>query len=119
ISKRDWSSDVCSSDLALMIQVAEMAKLKNLNMKFIIAGSGELEAELKERIKMNQLEDYVQLVGRISPIAELFPVMDVLLFPSINEGLGTTAIESKAAGVPVVLSYTFLMVLEVGLTFFH
>lgn len=104
---------------ALMIQVAEMAKLKNLNMKFIIAGSGELEAELKERIKMNQLEDYVQLVGRISPIAELFPVMDVLLFPSINEGLGTTAIESQAAGVPVVLSHTIPMEVELGLNLLH
>ncbi|MBZ6526843.1 glycosyltransferase [Aerococcaceae bacterium DSM 111021] len=100
---------------ALMIQVAELVKMKKLNIKFLIAGSGELEEELQNRIKVNQLEDYVQLIGRVSPIADLFPVMNVLLFPSINEGLGTSAIESQAAGVPVVLSNTIPMEVELGI----
>ena len=65
---------------------------------------------------MNQLEDYVQLVGRISPIAELFPVMDVLLFPSINEGLGTTAIKAKRRSA-CVLSHTIPMEVELGLIY--
>lgn len=103
----------------LTIQIAELAKLKKLDMRFIIAGAGELSESLEQRIKDNQLSDYVQLVGRISSIGELFPVLDVLLFPSINEGLGTTVIEGQAAGVPVVLTNTLPMELEIHLDLLH
>lgn len=103
----------------LMLQIAELAKLKQLKMRFLIAGSGELESELQSRIQQNNLSNYVQLIGRVSPIEELYPLFDVLLFPSIHEGLGTTAIESQAAGVPVVLSNTIPIEveLELGLTY--
>lgn len=103
----------------LTIQMAELAKMKQLNMKFLIAGAGELKDHLQARIDQNQLNDYVQLVGRIAPIGDFFPVIDVLLFPSLNEGLGTTAIESQAAGKPVVLTSSLPMELELNLDLLH
>ncbi|XJS10084.1 glycosyltransferase [Aerococcaceae bacterium WGS1372] len=100
---------------ALTIQIAELAKLKKLNIKFLIAGTGELKEQLEQRIQANQLSDYVQLVGRVSPIGEFLPITDVILFPSFNEGLGTTAIESQAAGKTVVLTSSLPMELELNL----
>lgn len=100
---------------SLTIQIAELAKVKQLNIIFLIAGAGELEESLQQRIIDNDLKDYVQLVGRLSPIGEFMPMIDVILFPSLSEGLGTTAIESQAAGKPVVLTASLPMELELDL----
>lgn len=90
----------------LTLKIASLAKDRKLAMKFIFAGAGDLEDHLRNEIASKNLEDYVQLIGRISPINELYPALDVLIFPSFSEGLGTTAIESQAAGLAVVLSNT-------------
>lgn len=101
------------------LKIASLARDRKLNMAFVFAGAGELQADLKQSIAKADLEAYVQLIGRISPINELYPALDVVIFPSFTEGLGTTAIESQAAGVPVVLSNTIPSEVELHLNLTH
>ena len=53
--------------------------------------------------------------GRINPISEFYPALDVLLLPSFTEGLPTTVVEVQGAGVPTVMSDTITTEVDLGL----
>lgn len=99
----------------LTLSVAKYIKDNKLPGKFLIAGTGSLESQLKEKVQKLGLVDQVIFLGRVEPIEELYPVLDALIFPSHNEGLGTVAIESQAAGVPVVMSQSLPREVDLGL----
>lgn len=100
----------------LTLRLAKLAKEEGKRLKVLIAGEGDLYEEILDSITINNLEDMVQLIGRVN-VRDIFPVLDVLIFPSFTEGLGTVAIESQAAGTPVVMSNTIPLEvnLELGL----
>lgn len=100
----------------LTLNVAKYMKERQLPGKFIIAGEGDLKEKLQEQIEQEGLQDYVQLIGRFEPIPDFFPMIDALIFPSHREGLGTVAIESQAAGVPVVMSRSIPVEADLGLS---
>lgn len=99
----------------LTLEVASHARLQGLAGRFFIAGAGALEADLQQEIRSRSLEGRVVMLGRVSPIADFFPALDCLIFPSKSEGLGTVAIESQAAGIPVVMSNTIPREADLGL----
>jgi len=68
-----------------------------------IAGSGKLELQLTGMVKSLQLEKQVTFCGVVDP-ADFFSQIDVLLFPSRQEGLGFSVLEAKAAGKVVIAS---------------
>jgi len=73
---------------------------------FVGEGEGERELELKETIKNMALDDIISFTGRISPISEFYPALDMILLPSHFEGLPTVVVEAQATGVPVLMSDT-------------
>jgi glycosyltransferase involved in cell wall biosynthesis len=50
------------------------------------------------------LKDRVVLAGQREEIPELLSLMDVFMMPSLQEGLGTAALEAMAAAKPVIAS---------------
>lgn len=71
-----------------------------------IIGDGKELDELKDMVKLLNVEDCITLVGNVTNtyIAENLCRYDLLLCASHHEGLGITAIEGMAAGVPLLLS---------------
>lgn len=65
----------------------------------LIAGSGELEAELRA-----QAADipHVHFLGWRDDLATLWASVDVVVQASLEEGLGTALIDAQLAGLPVV-----------------
>lgn len=68
--------------------------------------TGDLGAEIHEKVAALGLEDAVQFLGVRSDVSDLLQGMDVFLFPSLFEGLSVASIEAQAAGLPVILSDT-------------
>ncbi|UPQ85247.1 glycosyltransferase [Ignavigranum ruoffiae] len=99
----------------LTLDIAQYMKEHHLPGRFLIVGQGELMHELQAEVQQRGLDQQVSLLGRVSPIAPFFPVIDALIFPSLREGLGTVAIESQAAGVPVVMSFNLPAETDLGL----
>jgi len=60
----------------------------------------EIERE-RERL---EVEDRVELLGRVDEVERLYRDADVMVFPSISESFGFPIVEAMAAGVPVVAS---------------
>jgi glycogen(starch) synthase len=76
--------------------------------KFIIAGKGPYEEELKMRCRELGVYDRVFFTGYIDDMTRnaLFRSADVAVFPSLYEPFGIVAIEGMAARVPVVVTDT-------------
>lgn len=99
--------------------LAQEAKLNGLNIKFIIVGAGSLEEELKRKVEELNLSDFVTFIGRIEPIQSIMPLFDVMLLPSLFEGLPTVAVEAQAMGIPILLSDTITKEVDFELNLVH
>lgn len=75
------------------------------DFKFIIVGDGEYEKTLKKLVKSYNLENNVELEGRISDknlLAQYYRACDALLFPSVFDSFGIVVIEAAVNGLPAV-----------------
>src|SRR5262249_1727132 len=73
------------------------------SVRLLMAGAGAgPRAEMERRIADWGLADKLRLIGVRADIDRLMRAADVLLFPSLQEGLGIVAVEAQAAGLPVL-----------------
>lgn len=72
----------------------------------LIGGVGELEAELKEQVRQQRLENKVFFIGRIpqEKIYAYYKAADVFCIPSTSraEAFGVVLLEALAMGTPIV-----------------
>lgn len=87
-----------------LLDIFDYVYKKNRNSILILIGSGELEEEIKNKIKRLNLEDVVLLLGNRNDIHNILQAMDVFVFPSYYEGLPISVIEAQAAGLPCIIS---------------
>ena len=90
-----------------LIDVFEKLAGIDENMKFILVGKGGKsgkEAEIKEKVKNLDLEDKVLFLGERNDVPQILSAADILVFPSLFEGMPNVVIESQAAGLPSVIS---------------
>lgn len=76
----------------------------NHNAKLLIVGQGELEDEIKSKIKELNVSDKVLLLKQRDDVNEIMQAADVFLLPSLYEGLPLVGIEAQAAGLPIIVS---------------
>lgn len=84
------------------LEVALAYRQQNKTAHFVLIGEGRERQSLEQFVREHQLEDRVHLLGFRDDIPDLLPDLDVFLFTSRHEGLGTSVLDAFAAGVPVV-----------------
>ena len=87
------------------VEAAEIIKKRGLDMKFLIAGTGETEDEIRRLIKEKGLEDTVVMLGFLNDVEPLMNVMDI----QVNCSFGTEAtslslLEGMSLGKPAVVT---------------
>lgn len=75
-----------------------------MDAHLLLVGEGSLVPTIRAQIESRGLSDRCTFAGEQSDVAPFFSAMDVSVFPSHYEGLGIAAVESQAAGVPVIAS---------------
>lgn len=79
--------------------------LKNNNSsRLVLVGDGPLRNEIEKLTKELNVENKVIFTGVRKDINYIMQAFDVLLFPSIYEGLPVTLIEAQSTGLPCVIS---------------
>ena len=68
----------------------------------VFVGDGPLRGELERRAAELRLDGAVAFLGLRRDVANLVALCDVVVLPSLNEGMGRAAVEAFAAGRPVV-----------------
>lgn len=74
------------------------------NSILLLAGQGPLMEEMKEKVKILEIEDSVKFLGQRNDINELYQAFDVFCLPSLYEGLPVVGVEAQATGLLCVFS---------------
>jgi glycosyltransferase involved in cell wall biosynthesis len=72
----------------------------------VFVGKGDLDMDLRAQALKVSANGRVKFLGWREDIDEIMPVFDMLVLPSLNEGMGRVLVEAMAAGKPVVASRT-------------
>jgi glycosyltransferase involved in cell wall biosynthesis len=87
------------------LEVARECASRDPDFVCLLAGGGEaMRTRLQERVRSWGLDGRILLLGPRSDVPVLMAGADLLLFPSLAEGMGMVAVEAQAAGLPVIAS---------------
>ena len=86
----------------LFLETARLVANGDPSALFLIAGDGELRAELEQATRDFGLADRVRFLGWRRDLPTIYGASDVFLLTSRNEGTPVALIEGLAAGVPGV-----------------
>ncbi len=98
-----------------MLELASEMKKRGIKFVWLFIGVGHDFEQIKKNAQEMDLLDSVRFLGRRNDVDKLFQIMDVSILPSHYEGLPTVAIESQAAGTPIVVSDTVTHEIDMGL----
>jgi glycogen(starch) synthase len=78
------------------------------NLRFVVAGSGTHEAELKKQARELGLTEHGTFVGWIGDdvLHSLYRIADLCVVPSLYEPFGLVALEAMASGCPCIVANT-------------
>jgi glycosyltransferase involved in cell wall biosynthesis len=76
-------------------------------VQFLWVGQGPLEKELRREVRKRGLEPAVRFLGWRDDVSALLAAADLVVLPSLFEGLPLAILEAMAAGRPVVATSTF------------
>ena len=70
----------------------------------VLVGKGDDEAKLRSLTDSLGLNGRVLFLGWCPDVEEILPCLDLLVLPSLNEGMGRVLVEAMATGVPIIAS---------------
>lgn len=78
---------------------------KNPEWRFLFVGKkGNIGAALEKDSAAMKLQDKIKFLDIRNDVAAIMNASDILVFPSLWEGLGMVAVEAQASGLPVLVS---------------
>ena len=86
------------------VRMASLLAAERDDVSFFVVGIGEEMDALRRQVSDAGLDDRLAFLGHVAPAAPVIADLDVMVIPSLSEGLGTVALEAAVLGVPVVAS---------------
>ncbi len=87
-----------------LIQAMPLILAQFPDAKCLIFGDGPMEEDLKAEVRRNGLENNIRFYPVVNKTAEVLPLLDVFVMPSLQEGLGLSVLEAAAMSIPAVVS---------------
>lgn len=82
-----------------LLKVFDLIQKQRKDAVLLLVGRGELEEEIHQKVQDLNLSEKVIFMGIRDDINDLMQVMDIFLFPSLQEGLGIVLLEAQASGL--------------------
>lgn len=98
-----------------IIDILVELKRRKVDFNMIFIGNGELLEEIFIKIKEKGLESYVTYLGLQDDINLWLNVMDIMILPSLYEGLPVVLVEAQSSGVPCIVSTKVTDEVDLGL----
>lgn len=88
------------------VEAAEIILKKIKNVRFVMAGSGNLWHEMIDLVATKKISDKFHFAGFLEgqEVNDLLSMSDVYVMPSTSEPFGISTLEAIQAGVPVIIS---------------
>ena len=87
-----------------LIEIFYEIKKCNANCMLWMVGTGSLKASAERKVKELGIEKDVKFLGERGDTNRLYQGMDIMVFPSLWEGLSVSIVEAQAASLPVYAS---------------
>ena len=78
--------------------------IQDRNYLLLLIGEGELMNKIKKKAEELCIEDSVLFLGKVRDVPNYLQAMDILVLPSLYEGLPVALVEGQAAGLPGLVS---------------
>jgi len=86
----------------MLIDIFKLVNENHKDWKLRIVGDGELKEELEEKINVNNLKDYVELVGTTNNVELEYKEASIYAMASRYEGFPMVLLEAKSYGLPCI-----------------
>lgn len=95
---------VSEKGLNYLIEAARIVNRQLPDARFLLVGSGPLEAKIAKRVKDLGLPGVVSFTGPLErgEVVQVLKKATVFVLPSLKEGLPSSILEAMACGVPVI-----------------
>ena len=91
---------------AKLLSVFKELHNQDNNTVLILCGDGEERANIEKRINELKLNDCVKLMGVVKNVNDYLQAFDIVVMPSLFEGLPFSLMEAQASGLKCVVSDT-------------
>ena len=89
-----------------LVRIFSEVHKKEQNSYLVLVGTGEKVEEIRKLVSKLKLEKNVIFTGVIENVSDYLSAFDVMLLPSLYEGLPLVVIEWQIAGLPCIVSDT-------------
>lgn len=88
------------------IEAAHKVREKFPDVRFVMAGAGDLLPEMIERVARLRMSSHFHFTGFLTPeeVDQVWSASNVYVMPSVSEPFGIAPLEAIQAGVPVIIS---------------
>ena len=87
-----------------LVDIFTQIRKRKENCRLYFVGNGVMAHEVKLYAKKSEFYKDIYFLGTRNDIPDLLQAFDLLLMPSLYEGLPIAAIEAQAAGLPLLIS---------------
>ncbi|HEX9271413.1 MAG TPA: glycosyltransferase, partial [Candidatus Binatia bacterium] len=87
-----------------LLEAARRLKAQGCQISYRLAGEGSLRKSLEEKTIQLGLKEDVEFLGFVSDMPGFLTNVDIVVLPSLFEGLGVSVLEAMAAGKAVIAS---------------
>lgn len=89
------------------VEAANMVLKKMNNVRFVMAGSGDMMNAMVKRAAELKIADRFHFTGFLKgdDVFDMFRMSDVFVMPSVSEPFGIVPLEAMQSNVPVIISY--------------
>jgi glycosyltransferase involved in cell wall biosynthesis len=91
-------------DVPTLLRALDRLHQRLPQLRLVLAGEGPERSALEQRVKTLGLSAAVQFVGQRGDVADLIAASDVVVLPSVREGLSNVILEAMMGARPVVAS---------------
>ncbi len=102
----------------LLIEVAKMAKERELNWRFIIVGEGQLEDELKQKASDLGVQEFIKFIGFRKDVMPIMKAADLFVLSSRSESMTNVLREAMSVETACVATdvYGISELIEEGIS---
>ena len=89
------------------IEAASMVLKKMSNVRFVMAGSGDMMDAMVKRAAALKISSHFHFTGFLKgdDVFDMFRMSDVFVMPSVSEPFGIVPLEAMQSNVPVIISH--------------
>lgn len=92
---------------AKLIRVFDEMYKADKDVRLILIGDGELRNNVESEISIRGLNKVVKMLSFTNRPQDYMQAMDLMIMPSLFEGLCLVAVEAQANGLPILIDYDF------------